>query len=293
MHAKRQAQDTLKTTASAEAIQLHYDVSNEFYRLWLDETLCYSCALWLDGEGIDDLHAAQKRKLDYHIREARAHAASRVLDIGCGWGGIMRRLVEVYDCPSVVGLTLAKEQYAWNCSVGVPGIEARLESWTDHVPTEPYDAIISVGAFEHFARPEHSDAQRIEGYRHFFDSCRKWLHAGRWISLQTVSYGSVPRELHPLIGTKIFPESDLPTLAQIEKAAEGMFEIARVRHDATHYVRTIKAWRTRITANRDAAVKLVGEEEVVRFLEYLGMFVIGLESEGCDLLRISLRRLDA
>ena len=136
--------------ASPEAIRQHYDVSNDFYQLWLDPTLTYSGAMWEEG---DDLEAAQIRKIDYHIEQARAPGTGRVLEIGCGWGSTLRRLVNVHGVRKAIGLTLSQAQRDWlNNTLDDPRIEVRLENWFDHEPEAPYDAIISIAAFEAFAK---------------------------------------------------------------------------------------------------------------------------------------------
>src|SRR5665213_541122 len=96
--------------ASREAIQAHYDVSEDFFRLWLGPEMVYSAALFEDG---DDLATAQMRKLDHHIDAAGARGAARVLDVGCGWGAMLRRLVKTADVKEAVGLTLSASQAAW------------------------------------------------------------------------------------------------------------------------------------------------------------------------------------
>src|SRR4030088_3614984 len=105
---------------SPEAIQRHYDVGNDFYRLWLDDSMSYSCALW-DGSD-DSLQAAQMRKIDYHIAQAQAAGAGRVLDVGCGWGAVLKRLTTVYGVGQAVGLTLSREQEEWAVSTPDPRI---------------------------------------------------------------------------------------------------------------------------------------------------------------------------
>src|SRR5688572_16594443 len=92
----------IKSGATRAAIQHHYDVSNDFYRLWLDRNMLYSCALWEEG---DDLDQAQVRKMDYLIEAARAAGQERVLDVGCGWGAVLRRLVSVHGVKHARGLT--------------------------------------------------------------------------------------------------------------------------------------------------------------------------------------------
>jgi cyclopropane-fatty-acyl-phospholipid synthase len=276
--------------ASAEAIQHHYDVSNEFYRLWLDSTNTYSAALWEDN---DTLELAQIRKLDYHINQARASNAKRVLDVGCGWGSTLKRLVEVHGVQQAVGLTLSNSQAEWISSFNQPQIDARVESWSDHVPTAPYDAIISIGAFEHFAQLNLSQDEKIAGYRAFFQRCHEWLQPGGCISLQSISYENSRREdFSQFYANEIFPESDLPRLADIATASERLFEVVALRNDREHYARTLRAWQKGLKANRTAAVNLVGEEVVSRYEKYLKFSIIGFHVGTMGLLRVTLRRID-
>lgn len=289
--------DTLETRpgATLQAIQSHYDVGNEFYRLWLDDTLSYSGAMWEPG---DSLESAQLRKIEYHIAAANAANAERVLDVGCGWGGVLRRLVQQAGVREAVGLTLSQAQADWIASQHWPRVEARVENWFDHVPARPYDAIISIGAFEHFARVEDSDEKRIAGYREFFRSCRGWLRPGGRMSLQTFAYGNLRsrEEAHRSAGTRflardIFPETDPPRLSEIVAAIDG-FEIERLRNDRKDYGRTCMTWLKRLRATRSQAVDLVGADVVSRYERYLQLSALGFEIGYLFLFRITLRRTD-
>lgn len=124
--------------ASEQAIQHHYDLSNEFYQLFLDSHMVYSSALWQAG---DTLESAQVRKIDFHINQARANGAKRVLDIGCGWGATLKRLVENHNVSSAIGLTLSQAQAEWTQAFENSNIHVRLESWSDHSPEEPYPSV--------------------------------------------------------------------------------------------------------------------------------------------------------
>ena len=192
--------------ASPEAIGVHYDVSSEFFKLWLDPEMIYSCALF---DGTDDLAEAQIRKLDHHIEAAGAAGAARVLDIGCGWGGLLRRLTGPAGVTQAVGLTLSASQASWIRRDPRPGIEVREESWRDHRPDQPYDAIISIGAFEHFVHPGMSGAEKLEAYREFFAWCDGVLVPGGRLSLQTIAYPAPPSETvrrqSAFIAQRIFP----------------------------------------------------------------------------------------
>jgi cyclopropane-fatty-acyl-phospholipid synthase len=290
-------QKTMAASASPEAIQHHYDVGNDFYRLWLDSSLTYSCALWKKGDRDSMLEVAQRRKLEYHAKWAHARGAARVLDVGCGWGSLLEHLVLAEGVQNALGLTMSAEQADWVARLGHPGIAVRLESWGDHIPTEPYDAVISIGAFEHFARAEWNDADKVAAYRSFFTCCHRWLKPGGRLSLQTIAFGHVEREKAAtspegnFILTSIFPESELPTLEQIEQASAGLFELVRLRNDPEDYERTCRVWCKRLTARRQEAVAAAGEEVVTRYVRYLKMAAALFQFNRIRLLRIACRRL--
>ena len=276
--------------ASKAAISFHYDLGNDFFRLFLDRELCYSCAMYDTQPG--SFEAAQERKLEYHIEQAHADGAERVLDIGCGWGALQKRLVNQHRVKLAVGLTLSERQAEWIRAMALPGVEVRVESWSDHVPAAPYDSIISIGAFEHFARPSSTRAMRVKGYRDFFERCYGWLRPGGWMSVQSIGLGTVDRGVEgQFIAENIFPESDLPRLGEIADASEGVFEIVAVRNDRADYKRTNDEFRDRLRKNRYAAVRMVGEETVVRFDKYFRVSAAGFHRGTTNLYRITFRRL--
>ncbi|MBC6477289.1 MAG: class I SAM-dependent methyltransferase [Hormoscilla sp. GM7CHS1pb] len=288
----RQNYPTNYQGASAQAIQHHYDAGNEFYQLWLDSTLTYSCALWDEHDSNDCLETAQLRKLDYYIEQARAKAVERVLEIGSGWGSMAKRLVEVHDVKQVTTLTLSQAQLDWIQSFNNPQIDIRLENWCDHCPPEPYDAIISVAAFEAFAKLGLSETEKIEAYRCFFEKCHQCLKAGRWMSLQTIIYENANVEtFSKFMGEEIFPESDLPHLSEIAKATQGLFEIIVMRNDRQHYERTLKVWLKNLKENRSKAIELAGENLVSRYEKYLSFCAIGFYTGTMNLSR-SIKQLN-
>jgi cyclopropane-fatty-acyl-phospholipid synthase len=279
--------------AGSDAIRHHYDIGNEFWQVWLDPTMSYSCAMWEDPD--DDLERAQRRKLDYHVAQARAAGAARVLDVGCGWGAQPMHLVGSYGVEHVVGLTLSDAQAEFMGATVPDNVEVLVRSWSDYEPTAPFDAIISVGAFEHFARQGLTPEEQIEAYRRFFSACRSWLKPGGRLSLQTVAYGDIPRD-RPLrdrfIVDEIFPESELPRLADIARAAEMELEIEQVRNDRGDYVKTLRAWFDRLRARRDDAIAASSEADVARYERYLRMFALSMELGAFTLLRLTMRRID-
>ena len=277
-----------KAGASAEAVQAHYDTGNGFYRLWLDPTVTYSCALWDDATSLEE---AQVAKLDHHVKEAGAAGAARVLDVGCGWGSLLDRLTRVHGVGEAVGLTLSEAQLKHVEERRLDRVDVRLESWTDHQPEEPYDAIISIGALEHFVRPETSAEDRIDIYRHFFRRCRELLKPGGRMSLQTMAYGGIGRFRAGALAS-IFPESDLPRLAEVTEALERQFEVVRLRNDPEHYSRTVRHWLDAFQSNREEIDSIVGAARAKEYERFLKSGIKGYDLGVFNLLRVTLRRVD-
>ncbi len=281
--------------ASAAAIQHHYDAGNEFYALWLDPTRSYSCAMW--GGPDDAVHAAQQRKLDYLASVANATGARRVLDVGCGWGGMLRRLVERHGVRQVVGLTLSEAQAEFIAGFADARYDVRVQNWIDHTPSEEYEAIISIGAFEHFADFGLTRAGRVAAYREFFERCWSWLPPGGRLALQTNVKGSNTRMDRKtvrdllFIADRIFPESELPWLSEIAEASERRFDVVSARNDADDYARTCQAWLDELVANRAAATELVGAQQVADFERYLAASVAGFRKRHLGLVRIVFEKV--
>ncbi|MFD5555296.1 class I SAM-dependent methyltransferase [Streptomyces sp. NPDC127068] len=277
--------------ATAESIRHHYDVSDEFYALWLDPGMTYTCALWEDG---DTLESAQARKLDHLIAGARAGGARRVLDVGCGWGSMLDRLVTAHGVEHAVGLTLSDTQAAHLERRNLPRTEVRVENWIDHAPEAPYDAIVSIGAFEHFASTGLPRAQRIAAYREFFARCRDWLPRGGRIALQSNVKGNNVRMSRQavrdllFICETIFPESEIPALSEIVESSERLFDVVALRNDPDHYERTCQEWYDRLRRNRAAAVSCAGETTVAHYERYLGATVTHFRDRHLGLARIVL-----
>jgi cyclopropane-fatty-acyl-phospholipid synthase len=281
--------------ASAQAIEHHYDVGNDFYTLWLDKTLSYSCALW-EGEA-DTLPAAQERKLDYLVAGARAAGKQRVLDVGCGWGGLLRRLVERHGVAAVTGLTLSRAQAEHVARWTDDRYDVRVQNWAEHQPDRPYDAIISIGAFEHFADLGMLRIERVHAYRRFFARCHEWLPPGGRLALQTNVKGNnarmnraTVRDLLFIID-RIFPESELPWPSEILEASERLFDVVSVRNDPDDYARTCRQWREGLLAHRDEAEELVGTDTVADYDRYLAAASDAFTKRHLGLVRIIFERV--
>jgi cyclopropane-fatty-acyl-phospholipid synthase len=280
--------------AAPAAIRAHYDAGDAFFALFLDGTLTYSCALFDDP--IATLDAAQRAKIDWHLDCARVGRGSRLLDVGCGWGALMERAV-ARGAAEAVGLTLSTAQAAHIGVHGSPSVSARLEHWRDHKVARPYDGVVSIGAFEHFAQPGMSSAARIDSYGRFFAACASWLPAGGVLSMQTMAYPAAfdrtAYDASPwgaFVRQRIFPQSDLPTTAEILSAADATFELITLRNDRRHYAATLRCWLDRLASRRADAVSLVGERRVADFERYFRISKGAFEIGNLLLLRLAFRR---
>jgi cyclopropane-fatty-acyl-phospholipid synthase len=287
--------ETAMRGASAEAIRHHYDIGTEFYALWLDEGMNYSCALW--DAGAESLEDAQLRKLDHHLA-ACVPEGGRLLDVGCGWGAALHRAVEHHGVRTAVGLTLSPAQARYIEDRHDGRVSVAVADWADYDPSEVFDGIVSIGAFEHFAQFGWSPEQKTAAYRRFFELCRQWLAPGGILSLQTIGKGDVQLDERGLLDAMfihkhIFPESDMPSLSELTAGCERFFEVKSIRNDRLHYAKTCQAWLNRLRARESQAVPLVGEQKYTQYVRYLGACVRQFELGHANLYRLVLRRTDS
>nr|WP_254925403.1 MULTISPECIES: cyclopropane-fatty-acyl-phospholipid synthase family protein [unclassified Rhodococcus (in: high G+C Gram-positive bacteria)] len=289
--------ETVARGASADAIQHHYDVDSSFYGLWLDSEMSYSCAMW-DGD-FDTLAQAQEKKLDYLLGECVPAQNARLLDIGCGWGAALRRATQYHGVLESVGLTLSPSQsrYIIDRSESDTNVDIKVLDWVDYEPDQPFDGIVSIGAFEHFVKFGLPREEKVESYRRFFQSCHRWLKPGGVLALQTIGKGNTPIDGPGLedmlfIAQHIFPESDLPKLSEIAVACERWFEVKAVRNDRADYARTCEVWLDRLNAKKQEAIDLVGIEKFENYSRYLAASTRQFEVGHANLYRLVLKRVD-
>ncbi|MFJ9655876.1 class I SAM-dependent methyltransferase [Streptomyces microflavus] len=288
---------TTTTGASAQDIEFHYDVGNDFYALWLDKSLTYSAATWNDTTGeVSDATAlarAQQNKLRHHLNQAALPAGGRLLDIGCGWGALLALAAEEEHANEMIGLTLSRAQLAHVNSLALPRVQARLEDWRSHTPDSLYDAIVSVEAFEAFAGPGLTATQRVALYTDFFASCHRWLAPGGMLSLQTIAFDNGVDASGPVgafFASDVFPASALPRLAEITAACDPFFSLTALTSAPQDYIRTLRAWSARLLAAREQAEKTVGADTYQRYRLYLKTCEVLFRRGEVTLYRITLRR---
>jgi len=206
----------------------HYDLGDDLYEQMLDPRMIYSCAYW---DKATTLAQAQEAKLDLVARKIGARSGMRILDIGCGWGGSAQFMAERYGA-SVTGVTVSRNQLQTGqkrCA-GLP-VDLRLQDYRSLKGT--FDGIYSLGMFEHVGS---------RNYRTYLQKARELLEPDGLFLLHTIGSNESSVATDPWIEKYIFPNSQLPSLAQITAAAEGLWVIEDIHSFGQYYDRTLLAW---------------------------------------------------
>jgi cyclopropane-fatty-acyl-phospholipid synthase len=276
-------------------IAVTYDVSNDFFSLWLDRRMIYSCALF---EGTDDLEQAQLNKLKWFHDKTRVTPEKRVLDIGCGWGGLMEFLAVEMGVKDVAGITLSHAQYSAIKEKATPGVSAEFISYLEYKPQKKFDAVISIGMFEHIATPEQvRGGGNIRVYRDYFHRVWEWTTPGAWFGLQSVIGALLPRKREDVRdlgwGTStIFPGAVTPRPETILAAVNPYWEVMELWTRREHYAKTAAAWRHRLKLNEALIRERWGDGTFDDYDRYLSGCVRVFEKGYQSLAQLVLRRID-
>ena len=208
--------------------RVHYDLSNDFFEAMLDPNMQYSCALFDEG---DDLAAAQLRKLEWICQRLRLRPGLRLLDIGCGWGGLARYAARQYGC-QVVGVTISKEQFQY-AQRWCHGLDVEIQLRDYREITGEFDRVVSVGMVEHVGP---------KNYRTYFRAAADSLGGDGLFLCQGICNNASHLHTDPWIKRYIFPNSVPPSAAWLTRAAEGLFILEDIKNIGLNYDRTLLAW---------------------------------------------------
>ena len=263
---------------SRDNVAHHYDIGNDLYRLMLDaEHMQYSCGYWPEGRGGTGmtLAQAQEAKLAHIAAKLALEPGQRVLDIGCGWGGMAIFLARRADV-HVTGITLSKEQAALARErVAAAGVEDKvsieLVDYRDHAASgAKYDRIVSVGMFEHVGQAQ---------FDTFFRNCGKLLKVDGAMLIHTIGRMGAPGSTDAFTRKYIFPGGYIPALSETVAASEKCRLIATdVETWRLHYAHTLRAWYANCEANRDAIVRMYDERFYRMWTFYLAGAAASFES---------------
>ena len=270
-----------------ESIAFHYDVSNEFYKLWLDERMVYSCAYFETPE--QDLELAQRNKLDHICRKLRLQTGESYLDIGCGWGALVCWAAKHYGVRAH-GITLSRNQFEYACAeVKRQGLEdlvtIEMRNYRDLPPVATYDKVSSIGMFEHVG---------LKNLPNYFSTVHKVLKPGGLFlnhGITTFEPGWNNSTSTRFINRHVFPDGELDTVSNIQlQMEEAKFEIFDVEGLRPHYAYTLRHWVNRLEEKSEEAIRLVGERTYRIWRLYMTGCAIQFEQGATGIYQILAER---
>lgn len=253
-----------------ENIKAHYDLGNDFFSLWLDETMSYSCAYFKNEN--DSLKEAQLAKIDLVLKKMRLQPGQRILDIGCGWGWLILRAAEQYGVKAL-GITLSEAQYAETQKridqAGRAGeVEVRLLNYLDlHEAEESFDRVISIGMFEHVGQA---------CFRDYFSKVASLLKPGGLTMLHTLT-SLTETETNAWVRKYIFPGGYIPSLREVVAIApEFDFRVMHIESLRRHYAKTLEIWRNNFS--RPETLEKIAEMFDEKFIRMWDLYLQGAGS---------------
>ena len=238
----------------------HYDTGNDLFSLMLDQRMNYSCGYWCNADNLDQ---AQINKLDIVCRKLHLEPGMRVLEIGCGWGGFAKYAAENYGV-SVHGITVSKGQMDYAIK-SCEGLETTFELKDYRELNTNYDAIVSIGMFEHVG---------YKNYRNYMEVARRCLNDGGLFLLHTIGRNTSARSTDPWTHKYIFPNGMIPSPGQISKSLHGLFVIEDWHNFGQYYDPTLMAWNENFQKNYES-LKEKYDERFKRMWEYYLLMCAG------------------
>jgi cyclopropane-fatty-acyl-phospholipid synthase len=280
-------------TSTQAEIDQSYSVSNDFFKLWLDENMHYTCAVY-DAEHTT-LEAAQENKGRFLYQLAELDASKTVLDIGCGWGSFIDVATRL-GVKEAHGITLSTEQIGWCHERGIPNAKFWLQDYAEYVPAKKYDALVSIEMIDHLCSPAQAREKRaVEIYRQYFNRLAEWVEPGAPFAFQAILTDKLPRtrkDLEDLAFTAdvIFPGGRNPRLEEMVMALRPKWEIEELYMRRTHYGRTTAEWLRRLRLHEAEIRQTWGDVVMDDYVRYLETCVRAFDAYWSGDVQMKLRR---
>ena len=283
-------------TSTQSQIEVSYDVSNEFFRLWLDDRMHYTSATFLTGD--ETLEQAQVNKCKMLYDYAEVTPDKLVLDIGCGWGANLEYLVS-RGVKRVHGITLSTAQHDELVARKLPGVTTQVVDYKDYAPSEKYDALQSIEMIDHLCSPAQAQqGKAVDLYREYFRKTHGWVKPGACFGFQAILRNRVPRsrkDLEDLAFTAdvIFPGGLNPRLEELVAAVNPYWEVLELRTQRVSYGKTTGEWLRRMSDHEADIRKRWGDKVYEDYDRYLSTCVRAFENHWSSDVQMKLRQIPA
>ena len=282
-------------TSTQEEIEVSFDVSNEFFRLWLDENMHYTSAVFESAD--ESLEVAQERKARILYDFAEMTPDKSILDIGCGWGSMLdhvaRRGAKVGH-----GITLSTEQAEWARARNLPNTEIIICDYKDYAPAKKYDALVSVEMIDHLCSAAQArEGKAVDIYRAYFNKLAGWVEPGACFGFQAILRNRIPRKRQDLLDLQftadvIFPGGLNPRLEELIMAVNPSWEILELHTRRVDYGRTTGEWLRRMKLHEPAIRQKWGDKVFDEYDRYLSTCVRGFAAHWSSDVQMKLKRID-
>lgn len=282
--------------SSQKDVEVSYDVSNEFFRLWLDERMNYTSAVYESWD--QPLEAAQLNKLHILSDFAKVTPEKRILDIGCGWGACVEYLATTRNVKEAVGITLSRAMAEEVNARNIPRVKCVADDFRTFKPEAKFDGLISICMMDHLCSPQEArEGKAIDIYRKYFKQCWEITTPGSWFGLQTILRNRVPRDKKDLedvffVTHEIFPGGLNPRLEDIITAVNPYWEVMQVNTRREHYGKTTGEWLRRLRLNEATIRAKWGDKVFDDYDRYLSTCVTCFDKHYSSLAQYELRRID-
>jgi cyclopropane-fatty-acyl-phospholipid synthase len=282
-------------TSKHEDIEVSYSVSNDFFKLWLDEDMHYTSGTYRTGK--ETLEQAQIQKAALLSDWAEVTPDSYLLDIGCGWGSYLGYASKVRGVKRACGITLSTEQLEWCRARNLPNVDFRLQDFNTWVPPEKFDSIVSIEMVDHMVSPAQARAgQAVDIYRGYFKRVHSWMKPGTSFGFQAILRDRVPRDRKNLDDLRftadvIFPGGLNPRIEELVTASTRYFEIEEMRTQRMSYRHTTAEWHRRLMLNEAFIRKQWGDRVYEDYDRYLGTCVRAFDAMWSSDVQFKLRWL--